>query len=384
MSENPQKISLLLVTRSTSTARLVSKHLHDYFNVMTAEDAQSAWDTLLEFSEIALVICELELVINRFGLLERIRNAGDSWLAATPLLLMVGEADSDASRELAFQMGATDFINMPFSSSELDVRARLHANMYAQHLAGPGQEFQQPVTAVDVLQQLSQQNFFNSRAQQELSFSQRHRSHLSLCKLRVDNIRSIIEEFDKAAAYSTLKGVAKFMQQTLRREDTLCYLGSAEFHLLYPATNGIGATTALNRIIDRLSRASISAGGREISVSLSGAVYSCIASDTVDLEAIYRKLDEGLERAREAGGNQVVSTSTSAGAEQREYSLDRALQLIAAGRGADLAAHARPLTLGLLPLLEFADGVLELGLETVSRDLRRRLESDTQQSGSKK
>ncbi len=376
MPKDNQKNTLLLVTRSTSTARLVGKHLHDYFKVMTAEDAESAWDTLLEFSEISLVICELELVIDQFGLLERIRSASDSWLAATPVLLMVGEADSDSSRELAFQMGATDFINMPFSSSELDVRARLHANLYLQHQAGSGQEFQQPVAAVDVLQQLSQQNFFDSRARQELSFSQRHRSHLSLCKLRVDNIRAIIDEFDKAAAYSTLKAVAKFMQQTLRREDTLCYLGSAEFHVLYPATNGIGATAALNRIIDRLSRASISAGGNQISVSLSGAVYSCIASDGIELEAIYRKLDEGVERAQEEGSNRVVSTS--AGADQREYSLDRALQLIAAGRGADLAAHARPLMQNLLPLLEFADDVLELGLEPVSRDLRRQLESDAE------
>ena len=163
------------------------------------------------------------------------------------------------------------------------------------------------------------------------------------------------------------------MQQTLRREDTLCYLGNAGFRLLYPATNGIGATAALNRIIEQLSRASISAAGNEISVTLSAAVHSCIASDSVDLEAIYEKLDEGVKRAQEQGGNCLVSTGP--GSEQREYSVDRALQLIAADRSADLAAHARPLLLSVLPLLDFADDVLELGLESVSRDLRHKLES---------
>jgi DNA-binding response OmpR family regulator len=86
-----------------------------------------------------------------------LRGASDCTLAATPLLLMVGANHTDSDRELAFQAGATDFINLPFASTELTARARLHANLYQQQQA-PAQE-KQSVSAVNVLQQLSQRNF---------------------------------------------------------------------------------------------------------------------------------------------------------------------------------------------------------------------------------
>ena len=371
MSEQKEKPTILLVASSVHSIKLVSKHLQEHFALLTAEDAEAAWDLLLKDREIVLVICELEIMINQFGLLERIRSAGDSWLAATPILLLVGENDADAGRELAFQMGATDFINMPFASSELTARARLHANLYLQHSMESPEELEQ-VSAADLLQQLSQTNFFNSRAHQELSFAPRHRGNFSLCKLKLDNIKSIIQSFDKAKTTTIVKGVAGIIQQTLRTEDTVCYLGNAEFYLLYPATNGIGATDGVNRILKRISSSPIRIDDMQVKVTLSGAVYSCLATDNSDLEQIYAQLEVSLEQAQSAGGNRVVSSSASS--EERRVSVDRALKLIEQGSTDELNSDAAPLLLSILPLLEFADGVLKLGLRSINSKLREKLD----------
>jgi diguanylate cyclase (GGDEF)-like protein len=371
MSEQKEKPTILLVASSAHSIKLVSKHLQKHFALLTAEDAEAAWDSLLKDREIVLVICELEIMINQFGLLERIRSAGDSWLAATPILLLVGENDADAGRELAFQMGATDFINLPFASSELTARARLHANLYLQHSMESPEEMQQ-VSAANLLQQLSQTNFFNSRAHQELSFAQRHRGNFSLCKLKLDNVKSIMQSFDKAKTTSIVKGVAGIIQQTLRTEDTACYLGNAEFYLLYPATNGIGATDGVNRILKRVSSSQMRIDDVRVKVTLSGAVYSCLATDNSDLEQIYARLDASLEQAQSVGGNRVVSSSASS--EERRVSVDRALKLIEQGSTDELTSDAAPLLLSILPLLEFADGVLKLGLRSVNSKLREKLD----------
>ena len=371
MSEQKEKPTILLVASSVHSIKLVSKHLQEHFALQTAEYAEAAWDLLLKDREIVLVICELEIMINQFGLLERIRSAGDSWLAATPILLLVGENDADAGRELAFQMGATDFINMPFASSELTARARLHANLYLQHSMESPEELEQD-SAANLLQQLSQTNFFNSRAHQELSFAQRHRGNFSLCKLKLDNIKSIMQSFDKAKTTTIVKGVAGIIQQTLRTEDTVCYLGNAEFYLLYPATNGIGATDGVNRILKRVSSSPIRIDDMQVKVTLSGAVYSCLATDNSDLEQIYALLNVSLEQAQSAGGNRVVSSSASS--EERRVSVDRALKLIEQGSTDELNSDAAPLLLSILPLLEFADGVLKLGLQSVNSKLREKLD----------
>ena len=374
MSDSQSKPLILLATGSTQRTRLVSKQLQEYFRVMTSEDAEAAWEVLVEHREISLMICDLDLAIDAFGMLERLRNASDSWLAATPVLLLVGENDSDSAREMAFQMGATDFINLPFASAELSARVRLHANLYVQHAQEPTQEIT-AVSAVNLLQQLSQQNFFNSRVQQEMSFSLRHRTNFSLCKLKLDNIKAIVAGFDKSTAISVVRSVARVIQESLRREDTLCYLGNAEFHILYPATNGIGATSGVRRILNCIEQRKIRIAGKRVPVTLSASVYSCVASEATDSEQIYTQLDQGLKQAMEQGGNRVVSVT--AGSEQPSLSIDRALKLIEAGDSEHLEPHAAALLLGVMPLLEFTDQSLQLGLESYYCDLRLHLESVT-------
>ena len=252
MSETKVKPAILLVAKSIHVTKSVSKLLGDYFEIVVAKDAELAWEIVLGDKEISVLVCELPMAINQFGLLERIRGAGDDQLAATRVLLMIGESEPEDARETAFQKGATDFINLPFSSEELIARVRMHANLFQGPATQSVIEMKQ-ASAIGILRQLPQEKYFNSRLQQELSFSMRHKSNVSLCKLKLDNIKAIIAGFDKSTAMSLVQATAKIIQQVLRREDILCYLGNAEFYILYPATNGIGATIGVNRILKSIS-----------------------------------------------------------------------------------------------------------------------------------
>lgn len=365
-------MAILLATSSGTGAKLIGKQLRDGFTIRTVDDAEQAWECLIEQGGISLVICELELAVDHFALLERIRGAADNRLAAVPLLLLVGEKDSEKQQELAFQKGATDFINLPFASAELSTRVRLHTTLYREHLHAFSLDAEQ-VTAVNLLKQLAQENVFSARVHQELSFSERHRSQMSLGKLRVDHLREIIASSDKSTAISVVQAVAKTTQQTLRREDTLCYLGNGEFKVLFPATNGIGAIAGIRRVLKNVEQKRIEIGGQQVAITLSAAVFSCIAGADIDLQRIDEQLDASLGIAVERGGNQVVSSTPSA--EDRAISIDRALKLLAAGRRDHLSRDIDSLMMQLLPLLDFADECLQLDLEQVRADLRAKLES---------
>lgn len=361
--------TILLVTCSDTSAKLIGKQLRDRFELCIADDAERAWESLVEERGISLVICELNLAIDAFALLERLRGASDNRLAAVPVLLLVGENDTEHRRELALHKGATDFINLPFASSELIARVQLHTSLYRQHglASEPGPD---QVTAVNLLKQLAQESLFAARIEQELSFSQRHRSPMSLCKLRLDNLKAIVSEFDRPTAISVVQAVARIIQQAMRREDSLCYLGNAEFRVLFPATNGIGAIAGINRVLRQVEQRQVSIGGEQVRVTLSAAVYSCIADDDIDLKQIERQLDKSLRTAAAAGGNQVVGNSSSG--EARAPSVDRALRLLAAGKSADLSGQVPALLGQLLPLLDLADEVLEADLEPIRSELRNK------------
>lgn len=372
MPESESRPTVLLLASSAHSTRLVGKQLQAYFETQTAADAERAWELLQQSREIALVVSEQALVIDAFGLLERIRGAADHWLAATPVLLLVGENDPEDEREQAFQSGATDFINLPFSAVELKSRARLHANIYLQQSREASAELGAAAPAANLLQQLSQQNFFASRTRQEIAFSARHRTSFSLCKLKVDNLKKIVSDFDKATAAAALRAVAKVIQADLRREDSLCYAGGADFLVLYPATNGIGASTAFQRIFRKISDGKLNIGGHTVPVTVTGAVHSCVADRDTDVESLYLELDRGIATARSQGPNQWVGGSS--GGADRALSLDRALRQLEGGYQAELAPRAGDLARQMLPLLRFADDQLGLELGATIGELEKRLQ----------
>jgi hypothetical protein len=59
MTEEIQKPVALLVAKSANSQKLVAKHLHSFFGVVNADDAESAWDCLQENRCVAQAIARL-------------------------------------------------------------------------------------------------------------------------------------------------------------------------------------------------------------------------------------------------------------------------------------------------------------------------------------
>jgi two-component system cell cycle response regulator len=366
MPEVHTKPSVLLVAQSAMTVKLIGKLLGEYFSLISVNDAETAWDSLLASTgpEAAVVICELQLSIDGFGFLERLRSADNNHLAARPVLLLVSERDSEENRESAFQQGATDFINMPFSSTELTTRVRLHAQYFVQHSQIKPVEIQKD-TSLGVLQQLMQENYFESRLSQEIAFSFRHKMSIGICKIKLSSLKALIAEKGKPATVVIVQAVAEIIQKTMRSEDTLCYLGNAEFNLLFPATNGIGSAVGLRRIMDAVATRDIKIDGEAVSVPLAAAIYSCMPTSNTTIEAVTevlrRRLNRALVQSGQDGGNSIVS-SAQAG-EAATISIERALQMLERGDAKGLSPYAKALMIGLLPFIEYADQEFNLGLQ---------------------
>ncbi len=369
MSEAENKPVILLITQSSRSANMIEKLLRGYFTSLKAEDAESGWNLLIKL-RVAVIVCDLALAIDNFGLLERIRNAKDRSLATKPVLLLIGEQDQGRSCETAFGLGATDFINIPFSSSELITRTRLHARLYGYHNVDPVIDMQN-FSSVNDLKQLTDEKYFRPRLQHELSFSLRHKNNVSICKLRVNKLKEIVVDLDKNAAIAVLHTVAGIIQETMREEDVLTYIGDAEFCLLYPATNGIEASVAANRIVKNIEKHNNQIDGQTVPIAISGAISSSVASEDTTVEKLMDILDGLLVTALSQGDNKILSAARP---DEKEYmTIERALEYIEHGAGDRIKDHLGELVLSILPLLEHADLALDLELESVNKSLQERL-----------
>ena len=369
MPDVENKPVILLITRSSRSANMIEKLLRGYFSSLKAEDAESGWNFLVNMP-VAVIVCDLALAMDKFGLLERIRNARDRSLATKPVLLLIGEQDPGRRSENALGLGATDFINMPFSSAELISRARFHAGLFSQLRADPTIELEH-IPSVNELKQLTDEKFFRSRLQHELSFSLRHKNVISICKLRVNRLSQIVADFDKKSAIAMLHTVARIIQETMREEDVLSYLGNADFCLLYPATNGIEASAAANRILKNIGKHDNKIDGKTVPIVISGAISSSAASEDTTVEKLMEILDELTSRAASDGDNKIVSALPP---NEKEYmTVERALKYIKHGASDGIKDHLSELLLSILPLLEHADQTLGLELESVVKSLKERL-----------
>ncbi len=370
MIETKSRPDILLAIDSTQTEGAIAKLLVKHFAVGSVNDAESAWNMIVANSQISVLICELSLVVDKFALLERLRSANEERIVSIPVLLLVGEGDGDETREIALRAGATDFINMPFVSSELVTRVRLQARLFTRH-SSDSSAGARSQSSNNALQQLVQENVFTSQLQQEISFSERHKTYFSVCKLKLDNLRAIAADFDKKAAVAVIQAVVGVLQQAVRCEDILCSLGRAEFYILYPATNGIGAAVAINRILQKMSERKVKSADKQVPVSISVSIFTDIANQDSNVDVVLDILQDRLDEAIAKGGNCVISAGRTS--DKTRVSVDRALKLIAEQHTEDLALQANTLMNSILPLLEYADEVLELGLCSVNQELRKKL-----------
>jgi diguanylate cyclase (GGDEF)-like protein len=334
------------------------------------EDAVQGWDALQNDSTISAVICELDLCVDNNALLERIRGAQNKSIASLPVLVLVGEKDSEDQRDRAFSVGASDFITMPFSSTELKARIRLHTRLFGLQKRDASLEVPEQATSIDMLNTLMQEQYFETRVEQELSFSVRHKSFISACHVKVDGADEIGEQYGSKVLTGIVRTLARMIEQHIRCEDAFAYLGNASFAILYPVTNGLGAHLATRRLLDKVEKTALKFGGKEIPVTLSAGLFSEMPDEKQSAQDVLEVIRNRLEKAVQKGGNQIVSNKIQQ--ELSSISVEQALKMLSNNETEGLDKQMPQLLDTLYPLLEFArnhtendlDGVLDsLGLK---------------------
>ncbi|MCP4077161.1 MAG: diguanylate cyclase [Gammaproteobacteria bacterium] len=343
--------AILLITASSLTTRSLNRLIGEQFSIVHAESAEQAWQVLQSEAIIKVVICELEMAINEMALLERVRRAEDKVVASLPVLLLVGESDTEERMDLAFSVGATDFIHMPFSSIELMARVRLHSKLFSLHQKETSFELDSQNSPVDILNSLMQEKYFSNRLEQELSFSARHKSFVSVCLIKLDGADELEEKYSKDILKAVLRAVAKIIEKMIRREDSYAYFGDETFALLYPVTNGIGANTATKRLVEEIHNTLLNHQQQSIKVSLSAGLYSTLPTEELSTERVLSIIEQRLKKAEKKGGGQIVSSKSEL--EQNKVSIEQALNMINFNRTESLVKQIPGLLDGIMPLLEF-------------------------------
>jgi len=107
----------------------------------------------------------------------------------------------------------------------------------------------------DCLTEVSNSKSFFEYADSEITRSRRFSRQLSIAYLDLDDLKTINKELGRRAGDELLRLVARTIHGILGNNDMVARLGGDEFAVLFPETSSEEAKAAMERVIDKLSRA---------------------------------------------------------------------------------------------------------------------------------
>ncbi len=354
--ESPARPRVLFSERSQLMRRAAERILGDDFEVILAGNSTEAWIVLMEDPLIQVVFHDVADHDNPsdLSLLERIRSSENRRVRETPVVIIMDDDQTEATRARALQQGASDFIDKPFRPSELLARARAHATtseavrrlllLRTQHNE-------------DEATRLGNRRYYFERLAQALSYAGRRNEALSLVHIHLDGLSQKLEQMELTDRGRRLFALGQMLSAAVRREDTVYRTGPETFSFILPGTDASGAEAVRCRLAPELDAMGALDGGGELDLRARFVVQSADMAPGEALVDALRRLRGamGISVARRQDREEPFSAPVS--------EIDQLLQMARDG-DTDRVMKALPELLERLkPLLKLADQLSRNKLE---------------------
>ncbi len=374
-----EKARVLVADDSRVIRKAINKILSSEFDLVEAEDGEAAWEQLQKDGSIQVLVSDIEMPkLDGYSLICRIRATDAERVRNVPIIVITG-ADDELTRERAFACGATDFIIKPIDGVQLLARTRAHAKLdqTARKLEETSTALEEQ-TAVDPLTQLHSRRYFIQRGVQDLAYAKRHQSDLSIIRIDIDNFRTIYKKYGDQTSDQILVWLAKILTTTCRTEDTAARIGGGEFAVIAPSSGRMEAAVLCERIRTGVAAEPFKSDSVNVPLTVSLGLATLGRDPGETAEELLALADQRMTLAKAAGGNRLgVSYQEEAPKPEEavieQPDLETALKMLGANEGGKLVPFLPDLITRCLPLLEFCNKKLDLGLGFAIESLKDKL-----------
>ncbi|MBF0357635.1 MAG: diguanylate cyclase [Magnetococcales bacterium] len=211
-------------------------------------------------------------------------------------IVMVTALSDDASVDLAFEVGAEDFVAKPIHWAVMRQRIRLLLDRQQSH-----ERIHHQATH-DGLTNLPNRTLFMDRLESSISMCSRRKSQMGLMFIDLDRFKWVNDELGHAAGDQLLKDAAARMVACVRQSDTIARIGGDEFTIILSdiAMSGNPDSVA-EKILQALAKPFFLEGNE---VSISGSIgITIFPDDGDDAEVLLRNADHAMYVAKNKGRN---------------------------------------------------------------------------------
>lgn len=221
-------------------------------------------------------------------------------------ILVVAEPDDEKKAVRALDLGASDIVIKPIDSEELlaRVKTQVRKKRYLDALrARLDQSMELAVT--DQLTGLHNRRYMRVQLDSILKRANMGGSGVSVLLCDIDHFKKVNDVHGHAAGDDVLREFGRRLRENIRPMDLACRYGGEEFVVIMPDTPSDQAHAAGERIRQIIAERPFSISrGDELKVTMSGGVAT-VASPDDTLDALLKRADDALYRAKSAGRNMI-------------------------------------------------------------------------------
>lgn len=242
-----------------------------------------------------LILLDLEMPdISGFDVCRALK--ADANLCMIPVLFLTASTTAE-DKVRGLDLGAVDYVAKPFDAFELCARVR--AALRTKHL----QDLLIKHASIDPLTGLPNRRALLERLQCEWARIERHGGHLSFIMADVDHFKRVNDTYGHHIGDKLLQEVACAIARQCRETDLPARYGGEEFAVVVPCQSATDAARLAERCREEVAQVGVTVSGETVTATASFGVAE--ATDLSSPEALIRRADEALYRAKNGGRNRV-------------------------------------------------------------------------------
>jgi two-component system cell cycle response regulator len=285
------------------------------YHCIVAEDGQAAWDLFLACAPDVVISDWLMPGMDGDELCRRVREHSG---ASYTYFILLTSLEAQAHVVRGMEAGADDYLKKPFDTDDLDARLIAAARVVALHARLHDQQSELEAlnrslfdeSRRDPLTHVGNRIALGEELPQLTARAQRYGHTYCVALYDVDHFKLFNDTQGHVAGDHVLIAVATALASGGRTEDTVYRYGGEEFLIVLPEQGLEAARAATDRVREMIVALGIPhpACGIGAVVTVSAGVAQLEFADAGDFEAVLRRADVGLYRAKEHGRNHVDVT----------------------------------------------------------------------------
>ena len=242
-------------------------------------------------------------------------------------ILVTSAFNQPESIQIAFAVGASDYVEKPFNQIELKARLRSCVRLKyeierrkarenellesARQLSDLTSQLMN-LSLMDTLTGIPNRRHLDITLEREIRRAQRSKIDLAFCLLDIDCFKLYNDNYGHRAGDKALRAVAQAIRTAVSRPaDLVARYGGEEFAVVLPDTDLEGALSVMERVRQQVVKQAIPHRFSKVTdvVTVSIGVSLLDTENAIDMESLIESADKALYVAKAKGRNRVTASN---------------------------------------------------------------------------